>query len=180
MLAQAKTALVTHHHRRSSHRYSTRSSHRLSSHRSCHQLIHKSSHRLLIGHLIRRLLLSHTPVTLPSPAAVTAIPHHISTSAFSRIPCSSLRSSSLCPRISAPSLVSSSFVPHLSIHSLSVLMSSLSPSFVSRASVHTIRAHSFCCLFLVPFLNKIPPKRFTRFCSSYSLSLKSEHLRKHK
>ena len=115
MLARAKTALVTHHHRRSSHRYSTRSSHRLSSHRSCHQLVHKSSHRHLIGHFIRRLLLSHTPVTLPSPAAVIAIPHHISTSAFSRIPCSSLRSSSLCPRISSPSLVSSWFVPHSSI-----------------------------------------------------------------
>ena len=155
MLARAKTALVTHHHpRSSSHRYSQRSSHRsyhrLSSHWSCHQLIHKSFHRHLIGHLIRRLLLSHTPVTLPSPAAVTAIPHHISTSAFSRIPCSSLRSSSLCPRISSPSLVSSSFVPHSSIHSLSVLsrrcrrLSCRVPACIPSA--HTHSAACFLCL----------------------------------
>ena len=63
-------------------------------------------------------------------------------------------------------------VPQSSIHSLSVMMSSFSlsssPSFVSRASMHTIGAHSLCSFF-VPFFYNIPHKRCTRFRSPYSL-----------
>ena len=174
MLARAKTALVTHHHRRSSHRYSsTRSSHRLSSHRSCHQLIHKSSHRHLIGHLIRRLLLSHTPVTLPSPAAVIAIPHHISTSAF--LTTFIIALSSHIFTVARIIIARAAFVDSFAVSAHVVVA-------VSRvACQHAYHRRSLTLPLFVPgFLNKIPPKRFTRFCSSYSLSLKIEHLRTHK